>query len=162
MTAKPPSTRDQNEASSAPLPPRLVHALSFARAATRSKTLLAVAALAGLLRWPSFADWLSGFPAFNPAPLGTLFVPPFTNNWRSFTAASPGVALAMLGLSLLPTGVPVLVAMLAAPVHAWLAERRVYGARWWAQALRDAFVGTAYAVTLGFVLTALAVWTLLF
>ncbi|MFO1273073.1 MAG: DUF3667 domain-containing protein [Rubrivivax sp.] len=68
----------------------------------------------------------------------------------------------MLGLSLLPTGVPVLVAMLAAPVHAWLAERRVYGARWWVQALRDAFVGTAYAVTLGFVLTALAVWTLLF
>lgn len=127
MTAKPPSTRDQNEASSAPLPPRLVHALAFARAATRSKTLLAVAALAGLTRWPSFADWLSGFPAFNPAPLGTLFVPPFTNNWRSFTAASPGVALAMLGLSLLTQGV------LIALTHQFLFGRKLEPAA----ALRD-------------------------
>jgi len=105
MTANPPPPRDQNEASSAPLPPRLVHALSFARAAMGSKTLLAAAALAGFLRWPSFADWLSAFPALDPAPLGTLFIPPFTSNWRSFTAASPGVALAMLGLSLLTQGV---------------------------------------------------------
>lgn len=68
----------------------------------------------------------------------------------------------MLGLALLQLDLLALAAMLAVPVHTWLAERRVYGARWGSQLWRDLGVGTAHAVTLGAVLTGLAAWSLLF
>jgi hypothetical protein len=68
----------------------------------------------------------------------------------------------MLGLLLSQVGLLAFGALLATPVYTWLAERRVFGARWWAQLLRDVFVATAYAATLGFVLTVLALWSLLF
>ncbi len=68
----------------------------------------------------------------------------------------------MLGLLLSQVGLLAFAAMVATPLYTWLAERRVYRARWWAQLLRDAFVLVAYAATLGFVLTLLAVWSLLF
>ncbi len=68
----------------------------------------------------------------------------------------------MLGLLLSQVGVLAFAALVATPVYTWLAERSVYGARWWAQLLRDGFVSVAYAATLGFVLTVLAVWSLLF
>lgn len=68
----------------------------------------------------------------------------------------------LLALMLLPGSLLVFAALVAAPVHAWLAERRLYRARWWAQALRDAFVCAAYAATLGCVLGALGLWSLLF
>ncbi len=68
----------------------------------------------------------------------------------------------MLGLALLQVDLLALAAMLAVPVHTVLAERRVYGARWGSQLLRDLGVGIAHAATLGAVLTGLAAWSLLF
>jgi len=68
----------------------------------------------------------------------------------------------MLALLLAQADLLALAAALATPVYTWLAERRVFRARWWAQLARDVFVGTAYAITLGLVLTALALWSLLF
>ena len=62
MTAKPPPTRDQNEASSAPLPPRLVHALCSRGRPCDPRPCSPLRRSPGSLRWPSFADWLSAFP----------------------------------------------------------------------------------------------------
>lgn len=67
----------------------------------------------------------------------------------------------MLGLTLLPLGGVQELAWLAVPVHTWLAMRRVYGGRWWAQALRSGVVATLYFTTMVVAMAAAGLWALL-
>jgi hypothetical protein len=55
----------------------------------------------------------------------------------------------------------VTLAVLAMPVYAALAARRVYDGRWWANLLRGAAVMVAYGVTLMLSLTLVGLWTFL-
>jgi hypothetical protein len=68
-----------------------------------------------------------------------------------------------IAIALLTTGVApiVLLALLAMPVYAALAARRVYGGRWWATLLRGGVVASAYAAALLMALAAVGVWTFL-
>lgn len=66
------------------------------------------------------------------------------------------LALTLPGYDALALG-----AVVAAPVYAWLACRRVYGGRWWSLLLRGALVSLLYLLTLGVVMLALALATLL-
>ncbi|WP_240920812.1 DUF3667 domain-containing protein [Rubrivivax sp. JA1026] len=67
----------------------------------------------------------------------------------------------MLGVTLLPLGGLQLVAWLAVPVYTWLALRRVYGGRWWTQALRASVLATFYFTTLVTATMFAALWALL-
>lgn len=53
------------------------------------------------------------------------------------------------------------IAVIAMPVYAMLALKRVYGGRLWPRLVRAAIVSTLYAVTLGLAMLALALWSLL-
>ncbi|MBZ8144031.1 hypothetical protein CLD22_30105, partial [Rubrivivax gelatinosus] len=68
---------------------------------------------------------------------------------------------AMLGITLLPIGGLQGLAWIVVPVYTWLAMRRVYGGRWWAQALRSAAVASLYGVTMLAALVVAALWALL-
>ena len=67
----------------------------------------------------------------------------------------------LLALMLPGVGWLTAVTMLAVPVYAWLAARRVYGGRWWSRLLRAATAGLLYLVTLALVTAGLALWALL-
>lgn len=67
----------------------------------------------------------------------------------------------MLGLTLQPLGWLKVVAMLAVPVYALLAMRRVYGGRWWVLLLRAALVTALYLLALALAMTGVALWSFL-
>lgn len=68
----------------------------------------------------------------------------------------------MLGLMLPKVGPLAALAMLWAPVYAWLAMRRVYGGPWYGRLLRSAVVFLLYCATLGFAMALVAVAAILF
>lgn len=68
---------------------------------------------------------------------------------------------AMLGITLLPIGGLQGLAWIVVPAYTWLAMRRVYGGRWWVQALRSAAVASLYGVTMLAALVVAALWALL-
>ncbi|WP_242478673.1 DUF3667 domain-containing protein [Rubrivivax gelatinosus] len=68
---------------------------------------------------------------------------------------------AMLGITLLPLGGFEGLAWLVVPVYTWLAMRRVYGGRWWTQALRSSVVATLYFTTMVAAMVIAALWALL-
>jgi hypothetical protein len=53
-------------------------------------------------------------------------------------------------------------AVVAVPVHAWLALRRVYGGRWGPRLLRATLLSLAHLLTLGVAIAAVGLWSLLF
>jgi hypothetical protein len=67
----------------------------------------------------------------------------------------------MLGITLLPLGGFEGLAWLVVPVYTWLAMRRVYGGRWWTQALRSGIVATLYFATMVSAMVIAAFWALL-
>lgn len=67
----------------------------------------------------------------------------------------------MLALTALPGKAMADAATLVIPVYTFLAERRVYGGRWWARLLREAAVVLAYSVVLTAALVGLGIWVFL-
>jgi hypothetical protein len=67
------------------------------------------------------------------------------------------LGLTLFGLALLDAA-----ALVAAPLYALLAMRRVFGGRWAPRLLRAAAITLVYLVLLGLTLAGLAVWSLLF
>ncbi len=72
-------------------------------------------------------------------------------------------ALWFLALALMLTQLGPLpgIGVFAVPVYTLLALRRVYGGRWWPLLLRAGVVGLLYAVTLGFAMAGVALWSFL-
>lgn len=66
-----------------------------------------------------------------------------------------------LGLTVLPSKGVADLAVLAMPIYAFLAERRVYRGRWWTTLLRGSTLALAYMIALSLAMTVVVIWVLL-